>query len=129
MTHHLSLEQLISLHIDLVCTKMGEPYLGILDEGRLASALARPKHAAKYEGADHIRQAAYVFHGLLMNHGFVQGNKRTAYLALEWFLLANHVGQIQTTDETVIAMCLAVVEEHWDVDRIDGWLREHVVRP
>ncbi|MFQ5491219.1 MAG: type II toxin-antitoxin system death-on-curing family toxin [Phycisphaerae bacterium] len=129
MTRRLSFEQLVALHCDIVCTKMGEPFQGVLSEDGLRSALARPQHAELYEDADLVRQAAFLFHGLLMNHGFVQGNKRTAYLALEWFLHANRVGQIVTTDEAVIDMCLAVVEEHWDVDHLESWLREHLDKP
>lgn len=129
MTRYLSVERLIALHFELVCTKMGEPFLGVLDEGLLAAALARPRQAAQYEEADLIRQTAYLFHGLLMNHGFVQGNKRTAYLALEWFLHANGLGQIRAPDEEVIEMCLAVVEDHWNLDQIEAWLRERVDIP
>ena len=128
MTHYLPFEKLVALHVDLVCTKMGEPCLGVLSEERLEAALARPRHAAHYEGADLIRQAAYLFHGLIMNHGFVQGNKRTAYMSLEWFLHVNNVGRIQASDDAVIEMCLAVVEEQWDLERIEGWLVKHVVK-
>ncbi len=127
MTRYLSYERLLALHLDLVCMKMGEPFQGVLNEHGLHAALDRCRNAAAYENADDLRQAAYLFHGLPMNHGFVQGNKRTAYLALEWFLHANQAGRLAAPDKAVIEMCLAVVEEHWSVDRIEGWLREHLV--
>ncbi|MCP4249774.1 MAG: type II toxin-antitoxin system death-on-curing family toxin, partial [bacterium] len=113
MTRYLTFEQLIALHFDIVCDKMGEPFLGVLSENALRAALARPQQAASYEQADLVRQAAFLFHGLSMSHGFVQGNKRTAYVALEWFLDANRVGRIAAPDAAVIEMCLAVIVEHW----------------
>lgn len=126
MTHCLSLDSLVAMHIDIVCRKMGEPYVGMLNQGLLKAALARPRHARHYESADLIRQASYLFHGLLMNHGFVQGNKRTAYVALEWLLFKNRVGRIAAPDQQVIDMCLAAVGDRWNVDTIEDGLRSHV---
>jgi death-on-curing protein len=123
---HLAYEQLIALHVALVHGKMQDKYYGVLDEGLLRSALARPQNAAEYEGADGIRQAAYLFQGLLMNHGFVQGNKRTAYLALEWFREKNHLGTMAASDESIIEMCYAAEKDKWGINQIDDWLRRHV---
>ncbi|MBI4579292.1 MAG: type II toxin-antitoxin system death-on-curing family toxin [Planctomycetes bacterium] len=106
--------------------KMREAYYGVSNEGLLRSALARSQHAARYENADGLKQAAYLFHGLLMDHGFVQGNKRTAYLALEWFLHVNGPGSLQTADENIIAMCFAAENEKWTVEQVAQWLRERV---
>ena len=125
----LDYETLLALHVFLVRDLMGEETYGVAGEGLLRSALARPRQAEKYEDADGLRQATYLFQGLLMNHGFVQGNKRTAYLALEWFLRENALGVIVADDQDVIDMCLAPVEERWSVDAIDEWLRVHVSGP
>ena len=124
--HYLTYEELIALHMALMRDKMQETYFGVLNEGLLRSALTRPENAAHYEQADGIKQAAYLFQGLLMNHGFAQGNKRTAYMALEWFLERNSLGAIATSDESIIAMCYAAENEKWSVEQIDHWLREHV---
>lgn len=63
---------------------------GARDESMLASALARPRH--KYAYASHRDRAtlatAYAF-GLAKNHGFVDGNKRTAFMAAYVFLALN----------------------------------------
>ena len=123
---YLTYEELIALHALLMRDQMRETYYGILNEGLLQSALARPQNAAQYEEADRLKQAAYLFHGLLMNHGFVQGNKRTAYLALEWFLEMNSLGEIGASDEDVIAMCSAAESDQWTVEQIAQWLRDHV---
>ena len=94
----------------------------------LESALVRPLHSSHYECADGIRQAAYLFQGRLMNHGFVQGNKRTAYAMLEWFLSVNRLGTIRTTDEAVVEVCLAAENGKWTIEEIDRWLRMNVTK-
>lgn len=123
---YLTYGELIAFHAVLMRDKMHESYYGVLHEGLLKSALARPRNAAAYENADGLRQAAYLCHGLLTNHGFAQGNKRTAYLALEWFLAANALGTIETSDDELIAMCYAAENAQWDVDRLTAWLRARV---
>lgn len=123
---YLSYEELIALHVVLMRDKMQETYYGVLNEGLLQSALARPQQAAHYENADGLKQAAYLFQGLLMNHGFAQGNKRTAYLALEWFLVNNSQGTIVASDEDIIAMCYAAENKKWTVEQIEHWLRGQV---
>lgn len=105
---------------------MEEEYFGVLNAGLLQSALDRPKNAAEFEDAAPIRQAAYLFQGLLMNHGFVQGNKRTAYLALEWFLNANGIGEISATHEAVVEFCIKCQNKKWSIDQIEAWLRANI---
>ena len=54
---------------------------GVRDAGLLQSALARPRqHAAYAEGADLIYLAALATAGVVKNHPFVDGNKRTGFL-------------------------------------------------
>ncbi len=126
---YLTYEELVALHVVLMRDKMRESYYGVLNEGLLKSALDRPRNAAQYENADGLRQAAYLFHGLLMNHGFAQGNKRMAYLALEWFLDVNALGAIEASDDDLIAMCYAAENDKWAVDRVADWLRDRVRWP
>jgi len=123
---YLTYEELIALHIAMMRDKMQETYYGVLNESLLRSALSRPENAAHYEQADGIKQAGYLFQGLLMNHGFAQGNKRSAYLALEWFLERNSLGAIVASDESIIAMCYAAENEKWNVEQIEHWLRKNV---
>ena len=123
---YLTYEKLLSLHIHIMHDVMKETYYGVLNEGLLRSALARPQNAAQYEAADAVRQAAFLFHGLLMNHGFAQGNKRSDYLAMEWFLEENRIGEVDATDQEIIHMCFSAKNDKWDVDRIEAWLREYL---
>jgi death-on-curing protein len=123
---HLDYELLLALHVYLMRDVMHEELFGVASEPLLRSALARPIQAEQYEQTDGLRQAAYLFHGLLMSHGFIQGNKRTAYLALEWFLHENHLGSVGATDQQIIDMCVAAINERWDVDQVERWLRANI---
>lgn len=123
---YLDYEELLALHVHLMRDVMHETYYGVLNEGLLRSALARPQQAAAYESASGLRQAAYLFQGLLMNHGFAQGNKRTAFLSLGWFLSANKLGAISASDRSKIDMCYAAENEKWSVEQIEQWLMQHV---
>ena len=63
---------------------------GVRDAGLLQSALARPRqHAAYAEGADLLHLAALITAGVVRNHPFVDGNKRTGFLLGALFLELN----------------------------------------
>ncbi len=121
-----SYEFLLELHDYLMCDLWQETYYGPCWPGLLQSALARPIHAAIYEQADGLRQAAYLFQGLLLNHGFRQGNKRTAYAVLEWFLSVNALGTIVASDAEIVQFCLEAENYRWSIDDIESWLRANV---
>ena len=117
---------LVELHTYLMHDVWHEDYYGPHRPELLESALARPKQAAAYANADGILQSAYLFHGLLMNHGFVQGNKRTAYAMLEWFLRANGLGRILPIDDDVVDFCLSAENDKWSVEQVEAWLRSNI---
>ena len=121
-----SYQFLVELHTYLMHDVWHEDYYGPHRPELLESALARPKQAAAYADADGILQSAYLFHGLLMNHGFVQGNKRTAYAMLEWFLWANGLGRILATDDEVVDFCLSAENDKWSVEQVEAWLRSNI---
>lgn len=62
---------------------------GIRDKGAIESALARPKNLAAYGDPDAASLAAAYCYGIARNHGFVDGNKRTAWIAARLFLRDN----------------------------------------
>ena len=120
-----SYDFVLELHEYLMRDLWGETFYGPCRPELLQSAIARPIHAACYEEADGLRQAAYLFQGLLMNHGFRQGNKRTAYATLEWFLSVNHLGSITASDDDVIHFCLNAENDQWSINEIESWLRDN----
>ena len=62
---------------------------GIRDEGAVESALARPVNKSLYQDADAAGLAAAYAYGLARNHGFNDGNKRTAWVTARVFLADN----------------------------------------
>ena len=62
---------------------------GVRDAGGIESALARPVNHASYGTPDAADLAAAYAYGLAKNHGFVDGNKRTAWIAARLFLADN----------------------------------------
>ena len=124
-----SYEFLIELHLHLMCDTWHETFYGPTRPELLQSALFRPRFASYYESADGIRQAAYLFHGVLMNHGFAQGNKRTAYAITEWFLWENHLGTIKAGDNEIVTMCYAAENEKWSVNQVEAWIRQNITAP
>ena len=62
---------------------------GVRDEGAVESALARPQNLAAYGEPDVADLAADYAYGLARNHGFSDGNKRTAWVVARLFLADN----------------------------------------
>jgi death-on-curing protein len=75
---------------------------GIRDEGLLSSALARPEQLFHYEKASTFELAACYAHGIVKNHPFVDGNKRTGFVAAALFLEANGFSLRAPEEEAVV---------------------------
>ena len=102
---------------------------GIRDENALESAVTRPRMAAYYEDADIVRQATLLTIGISQAQAFVDGNKRTAYAALDTFLRLNE--QAYAGKPLDLAMQLEADASRDDcldaaTDRFEAWLRERV---
>ncbi|CAN5273163.1 hypothetical protein BH18ACI2_BH18ACI2_18540 [soil metagenome] len=123
---YVSYPEAVFIHIKLM-RLFGETRFGVSDRSLVESALARPQQAARYEGADLIRQAATLCFGLIKNHPWVGGNKRTASAITEDFLLHNGRAVVATNNE-VVEMVFAVEADRWGVDEIDNWLRQHTAQ-
>lgn len=121
---YLTYPEAVSLHFELM-EIWGETCCGVFDRTLIESALARPQHAATYENADLIRQAATLCFGLIKNHPWVGGNKRTATALTEDFLNQNGWEIIALADE-FLELVLAVEADKWKVDEIEVWLRKRV---
>ena len=119
---YVTLAEAIFLHIRLM-SLLGERRYGVFDRALVESSLARPQQAAAFENADLIRQAATLYFGLVKNHPWVGGNKRTGTASPDEFLFRNGYEVTATPAETV-EMVLAVEGERWGADEVEGWLRE-----
>ena len=99
---------------------------GIRDPGAIESALARPRNLLAYGKPDLCALAAAYTAGLCQNHGFVDGNKRTAFLTGFVFLHENgHT--ILAEQAEVIAAMLSLADHTIDETGYAAWLREHTV--
>lgn len=114
------------IHV-VVMRYFGETHFGVDERALVDSALARPKHAAVYENADLIRQAATLCFGLIKNHPWVGGNKRTATVIMREFLRINHYKFTASNAET-LELALAVEADRWKVDEIENWLRQRTTQ-
>jgi death-on-curing protein len=83
----VSLEVVLAIHGRQIAEHGGVD--GIRDLGLIESALARPVNLVSYGDPDAACLAAAYAHGLVSNHGFVDGNKRVGWVTARLFLLAN----------------------------------------
>ena len=121
---YLTFAEAVFFHIDRM-RAVGEVRYGIDRKDLPLSALARPQQAAVYEDSDLIRQAATLYFGLIKNHPWLGGNKRTATTLLLRFLELNGYQKNWTIAEQ-IELVLAVESGQWNVDEIESWLRTRV---
>jgi death-on-curing protein len=126
-THYLSLADVIAIH-EQAMRRLGLAPNPLRDSGGLESAVMRPQMAAWYEGADLIRQAALLGVGISQAQAFLDGNKRTAYLALNTFLRMN--GHVYSGDRLALARQFEQFAHRSGdaaaIDDFETWLRGNV---
>ena len=95
---------------------------GLRDEGLLESALARPVNLAAYnpEADAAALAAAYAF-GIAKNHPFIDGNKRTAFVAMELFLMDNGYA-LTASDEDALMMMLRLAAGEMSEAEYAEWI-------
>lgn len=120
---YLTYVEAVVEHIELM-RRLEEERFGVFDHTLIESALARPRQAATYDRADLPAQAATLCFGLIKNHPWVGGNKRTATHLTDHFLKLNGFEIIATASE-VVEMVLGVESDRWNIERLNHWLREH----
>src|SRR5687767_9792205 len=106
----LLVEAVLVMHEDSI--RMFGGSAGIRDQGLLESALARPLNIWGYQGPVAMtRLAAAHASGIIWNHPFVDGNKRTGFLAAYTFLDRNGLKLTATeVDATITTLALAASE-------------------
>lgn len=97
---------------------------GLRDEGMLEAALARPMNTYAYGETDLcVLAAAYAF-GIARNHPFVDGNKRTAFLAAYVFLRLNGL-QLDASEVDATRSMLALAAGETPQDEFALWLKSN----
>jgi death-on-curing protein len=99
---------------------------GIRDMGALQSVLARPRNLAGYEDCDDLAPlaAAYAY-GIARNHGFADGNKRTALVIADLFLMLNGHELTSTPAENVLTI-LGIAEGSLSEEDLAAWIRSNI---
>jgi len=110
----------IAMHGEQIAEHGGSP--GIRDAGLLSSALASPQNQAVYgEPSVFDLAAAYAF-GIIRNHPFVDGNKRTGFLAAYVFLDLNG-WELMASEAEAAAAVLALAASEMDEAGFADWLK------
>ena len=98
---------------------------GVREMALFESALAKPINLANYEAPDAAALAASYGYGISRNHPFLDGNKRTAFVAVELFLQLNGYALEATDADCVVAM-LDVAAGNITEAAFAQWLRQHI---
>ena len=95
------------------------------DEGLFESALARPRNLAAYGAPDAAALAASYAFGLAKNHPFIDGNKRTALVVCEIFLIDNGY-ELEAGDAELAVLFEDLAAGELSEDELAAWLRERI---
>jgi death-on-curing protein len=99
---------------------------GVRDAGLLESALARAQNLHESEADLASMAAAYAF-GIVKNHPFVDGNKRTGYVVMESFIVLNG-RELKAEPSDKYFTMIALADGSLSEDAFAAWLRERLVR-
>lgn len=99
---------------------------GVRDAGMLDSAMARPRNLAEYGEPDVAALAASYAFGIARNHPFVDGNKRTAAVVSETFLMLNGYA-LDASDAEVVVAFVALAAGELSEDELADWFRTRLV--
>ena len=98
---------------------------GLRDEGMFDSAMARPRNLADDGEPDVAALAAAYAYGIARNHPFVDGNKRTAAVVSETFLMLNGA-TLNATDAELVVALVALASRELSEDELADWFRQHL---
>jgi death on curing protein len=112
------------IHDDQIASHGGA--YGLLNAGMLESALSRPQNLYAYEQPDIFTLAAAYGYGIAKNHAFIDGNKRTAFMVMFTFLLANGWRFVVPEPAVVVTMQQVAAGEISETSLAD-WLRQNSI--
>ena len=119
----LSLDEVLEIHTRVI-EAFGGP-AGVRDLGLLESVLYRPQ-SGYYE--DLVGMAAALFESLLMNHPFVDGNKRVAFFATDVFLRLNGWRLVVDAHQAYRLLTGLLESGQCDLEHLSKWIRASVAK-
>ena len=115
----IELDVVLAIHDEQLAEHGGA--VGVRDLGLLQSALARPRNRQAYSRASLATLAASYGHGIVGNHPFLDGNKRTSLVAAELFLALNgHL--LVATDEALTITWLNLAAGRLSEQQLASWI-------
>ncbi len=122
---YLELSETLEIYRRIIAESGGA--FGVRNLGALESALAQPM--ITFGGNELyptiIEKASALGYSIIMNHPFVDGNKRTGHAAMETFLVMNGYEIVATVDEQE-AITLRVASSNLSREEFTLWLSGHV---
>ncbi len=117
-------EVVLAIHDEQLATHGG--LSGVRDRGLVDSALARPRNLAAYEACDDVaRLAAAYAYGMARNHGFADGNKRTALVTADLFPMLNGYELSSSPIDNVMTI-LGVADGTLIEEELTVWIRKNI---
>jgi len=114
--NEITSQEIIEIHADILRDFGGTP--GIRDTGTLDYVIYQVNQSKKT-----VRKSAIILHGIATGHPFIDGNKRTAFVAAD-----NQVRDqghlISATDDDVVSFMLEVAEYKHTRESVEEWLKE-----
>lgn len=110
------------LHEELIAEFGGS--VGIRDRGLLESALTRPKNLFGYGDPSLADLAASYAVGIVKNHPFIDGNKRTGFMVAYTFLIRNGC-EFVASESTAAAAVIALAANELTEAGFAEWLKGH----
>lgn len=117
----LTREVVLAVHEEMIGRFGG--LSGVRDEGLLDTALNRPLHLYAYEKPSLFDMAATYAHGIVKNHPFLDGNKRTGFMAAYVFLGANGL-DLEAPEEEAVERTLALAAGAIRASTFAAWLKK-----
>ncbi len=118
----LTAAMVVAIHDEQLAVHGGSA--GLRDQSLLESALDRPRNKWAYDQAALPELAAAYGYGIARNHPFIDGNKRTALLAIYTFLGVNDVDFIVPEAEAA-AMILSLAAGEVSEESLARWIRDN----
>lgn len=115
-------EECLAIHEMMLAQHGG--LAGVRDEGLLESALSKPKNLFAYAKPTHAEMAASYAAGIIINHPFLDGNKRTGFMVAAVFLEVNGY-ELTATEESVVENTLGLAAGKLKEKDYAAWLKDN----
>jgi len=120
----ININDVIDAHSRIVRATGGAD--GLRDKGSLESAINRP--FATFDGVDLytniFEKAAAILESILINHPFVDGNKRTGWVLMRALLLSEKI-EVVAQEDSKYDFTIQVAEGKLNTDQISAWIRSN----